>query len=366
LGLWGSPPPPAQERERREPVREREPIEEPVAPPPTPAPRIPEIQVLAEVSTSRGEYVRERSPTGEGLRILRLKPIEDEIHGLALFQRLRRWASPWIAVFRSWIDRLTQSAAGPAAVPRDEVPPPMVIPAAGDPLQRPIKISELPVLRLAKIEEPEVAGDVYDGEYEDDTIDDAVWIWAKRLVWTTALSASVAIAALTWDHWSPKAVQLGWLLFMEIDTRERSDRQRRALAEATERLPHLAPETIRLILSQSPDGVLEPSQVFRLGYAAAERGRRTLAPEEAQELEALRETLVQALRPVERERVSEYHSASVHRATLPFEDRDMLELFARGSARLESQARERLQALTGKAVAAGLALPAEEPPSSAP
>jgi hypothetical protein len=365
LGLWGSPPPPSQERSRHEPVREREPLEEPVAPPAAYAPRDPEVEVLAEASTSRGEYVRERSPTGEGLRILRLKPVEDELHGLALFHRLRRWLSPWIALFRSWTDRMTRSEAPPAAVPQDEAPPPVVFPP-GDPLQRPLKISELPVLRLAKIEEPEIEGDLYDGEYEDDTIDDAVWIWAKRLVWTTALSATVAIAALTWDHWSPKAVQLGWLLFTEIDTRERSERQGRALAAAAERLPHLAPDTIRLILSQSPDGVLEPSQVFRLAYSAAERGRRALAPEEAQELQALRESLVQTLRPVERERVSEYESASVQRTTLPFEDRDMLDLFARGSAGLEAQARERLRALTGKAIAAGLALPAEEPPSSAP
>src|SRR5262249_28157051 len=149
-------------------------------------------------------------------------------------------------------------------------------------------------------------------------------------------------------------------------TRERSERQQRALAVASERLPQLAPETIRLILARGPEGVLEPYQVFRLAEAAATRGRSALAADEAEELQALREDLLRAMRPTERQRVKEYEEARLQRTTLPFEDRDVLELFAHAGLALSPQARGRLQVLSGKAIAAGLTVPAAELPSPGP
>jgi len=52
------------------------------------------------------------------------------------------------------------------------------------------------------------------------------------------------------------------------------------------------------------------------------------------------------------------------RATFAFEDRSALERYARGARALPPESRERLQALYGKAVAAGLALPTEIAPGA--
>ena len=89
-----------------------------------------------------------------------------------------------------------------------------------------------------------------------------------------------------------------------------------------------------------------------------------LTPEEAQEMKALRRDVLAALRPGERELVQEYDLVRVHRVTLPFEDREVLGLLARGARALPFPARERLQALSGKAIAAGLSLPAEPLPDA--
>jgi len=156
----------------------------------------------------------------------------------------------------------------------------------------------------------------------------------------------------------PQAAQRGRILATKVDkyaqSRDQAERRRRALQEAGEQLPHLAPETIQVVLSLDPEIVLEPPQVFRVAYDAAERGLSALVPGEAQELKTLRSTLLGTLRPAERERVREYDRARAQRVTLPFEDRDVLELFARGAGALPPRSRERLQELSGRAVAAGL------------
>jgi len=65
------------------------------------------------------------------------------------------------------------------------------------------------------------------------------------------------------------------------------------------------------------------------------------------------------LRPTERERLREYDRVRGRRPPFAFESRGALEIVARGARALSEADRERLQALTGKAVAAGLGAPAD-------
>ncbi len=295
---------------------------------------------------------------GEGLPIIRLKASDDDapLSAAATHQKLLSRVSAWVDVLSAWIDRLTRpDPPSPPPVPRGE---PAVAsaadPALREPLKPPPRISELPILRLAVIDDPKEPEDVYEGE----SVVHHAWLWTKRIVLIAGLVAGGVMAALTWETWLPQAAQRGRILATKVDkyaqSRDQAERRRRALQEAGEQLPHLAPETIQVVLSLDPEIVLEPPQLFRVAYDAAERGLPALVPGEAQELKTLRSTLLGTLRQAERERVREYDRARAQRVTLPFEDRDMLELFARGARALPSRSRERLQELSGKAVAAGL------------
>jgi hypothetical protein len=119
-------------------------------------------------------------------------------------------------------------------------------------------------------------------------------------------------------------------------------------------MPHLAPDTILLVMSTSVSGTLEPPEAFRRAYEAEERGMLALTAEEAQELRALRRQILVALSANERETALDYDRVRAHRVPFPFEDSKVLELFARGTRTLPAESRQRLQALSGKAVAAGL------------
>jgi hypothetical protein len=174
----------------------------------------------------------------------------------------------------------------------------------------------------------------------------------------SGLVAAGLLAALTFETWVPKAVPFGRMVVSDVDGLEQSsdeaERQRRALREARLQLPHLAPETIRLVLARSATGVLDAPALFQVTCDAADRGSRVLSPQEQQELRALRRELLDALLPSEAQRVLEYDAARARRATFPFENRAALDLFARGAYTLPSRSRERLQVLYGKAIAAQL------------
>jgi hypothetical protein len=178
----------------------------------------------------------------------------------------------------------------------------------------------------------------------------------KRLLVMGGLVAAGLIAALSSGTWLPKAPS-GRLVVSKTGRQPSGDdaeRQRQALQVARERLPQLAPETIQLVLAKSATGVLDPPAVFRVTCDAVDGGSWALTPEEAQELQALRRELLEALLPSEAERVLEYDDARARRATLPFENRAALDLVARGVRALPSRSRTRLQLLLGKAVAAQL------------
>jgi hypothetical protein len=86
---------------------------------------------------------------------------------------------------------------------------------------------------------------------------------------------------------------------------------------------------------------------------------------EAQELQALRAELLDTLRLSERQRIREYDRARAREIVFPYEHRLVLGLFARGARALPPESRERLQALSAKAIAAALAAPfdADPPPA---
>ncbi len=235
---------------------------------------------------------------------------------------------------------------------------PTAAPPPRAPVAAPVPIRELPVLRFADVPEPRVVEDVYQGE-EDRRPLPAFWLWTKRVVLVGVLVVGGALAALRWETWLPRAAELGQEVFTGIDRWARSGQttqeQQRALSEATGRLPHLAPETIRLVLSTSDTGVLDPPEVFQLATEAADRGLRALTPAEAAELRELQSELLGNLRPPERARLAEYDRARSRRVVFPFENPHALELVARGARAMSPPSRERLQALLGKAVAAGLA-----------
>ena len=228
-----------------------------------------------------------------------------------------------------------------------------------------------------KPEEPEpLYGDLYDGDvYDEPGVGSVVRRWVVRIVLLGGLAAVAAVGALTWQTWLPKAETFGVGLVEKIDKRvnpptppppsaEETERQQReaALATATEQLPHLTPETIQRLMADSVSGVLEAPEVFRRAQDAMDRGRSALPPAEAQELSALQNEVLAALPAGERGQLRGYDEVRHARVTLQFEDRQALELVARGARALPSQSLERLRQLSGKAIAAA---PEGPPPAAA-
>lgn len=253
-------------------------------------------------------------------------------------------------------------ASAPAVVASSLPGPPaaaLSAPAPPPPSARraPSVVTEQPALRLAPLREPRVVGDVYAGD-EGGGVASSVRLWTQRLFLTAAVLAGGALAGRHWDAWSPSAGKMGWALFHEIDDRVRwlhLARERQALIDqASDQLPHLARDTVGLILSTTRTYVPEPPAVFETAWGAAERGAPTLTASEAEELEALRQELVDALPPLDRERLRTFDQAHAQGAVFPFDARRGLLAYARGVRALPPDHQERLQALLGKAIAAGL------------
>ena len=215
---------------------------------------------------------------------------------------------------------------------------------------------DLPALQFADSDEPEdrFEEDVYQGERWS-TI---AWLWLKRIVLIGGLAAGAVVAVRTWATWWPRAQVAGVTVFSEVDKRAQQSTvnklRTQALEKAVEQMPHVSSDTILLVMSTSVSGTLEPPEIFRRAYEAEERGMLALTSDEAQELRALRRQILLALSANDRETALDYDRVRTHRVPFPFEDSRVLEAFARGTRTLPPESRERLQALTGKAVAAGL------------
>ena len=357
--------------EEDQPLRPAPPVVEPPPEAPDPSPR-PSFQVLADdLSRGGAVAVTEATEPDEELPIIPLKPLEEQAPATwgtltheesretgeeapprgELEEKLTRWfvrgASAYDSLITGWIRRLDRRPRSPSAgVPSHErkpAPP----------------IHELPTLRLADSPARAVAGHVYEPRRP------LHGRFTKGTVVMGGLLVAGLIAVLGWEIWAPRAERLGQAIFNQIDRVKQSREQAQALQDATERLPHLAPQTIQLLMASSPTGILDPPELFRVASDAADRGVKTLPAEEVQELKQLLRELLKSLRPSERERIREYDAARVRRLVFPFEGRDVLEVFARGAYALPPESRERLQALFAKAIAAGLAGASPEAPSGA-
>jgi hypothetical protein len=302
-------------------------------------------EVLAEAAASRPGPSSPRGRLDDGIPLIPLKPIDDE-PGSRAGAPGRARATDLRGALSTWVARLTRR---PGASP--------MTPPAGEPSS----------LRLAAAEEESELADLYEGE-TGEGIFSVAWLWVKRLVLIAGFAVAGIVAVSTWRTWLPVVTQVGLVIFTKVDEyvhpdrargpRAEEERQRQiqeAVQQATGELPHLSRETIQLVMSSSVWSVPDPPEVFSRGYAAAKRGSPSLAPAEAEELRTLEAALLAGLRPAERQRVREYDRVRRERATLPGEDREVLGLFARGARALPRQSREHLQALYGKAVAAGLA-----------
>jgi hypothetical protein len=225
-----------------------------------------------------------------------------------------------------------------------------------DALQPPPSLSELPVLRLARVDT--AAANVYPGK----SVLSALRPWAKRGAMVAGLAAVGLVVAATSSVWMPLLEQLvssrigkpSAAVLAPVPSPTIDPRLPREVLAAIEQMPHLAPETVQLVVSTSPFAGPEPPEVFRRARAALRRGASSLTPEEAQQLAVLERAVLARLRPIERERVQAYDRVSVGRDLLSAEDARVLGLFVRGARGLSAENRARLQALSGKAIAAAL------------
>jgi hypothetical protein len=280
--------------------------------------------------------------------------------------------SEWVPRASEWIRGLLARLKRPAELEPSErpgAPAPSPGPSKPQPLfpREPVQTAppstrELPVLRFVESREPREEADIYEGDEPTLSFSlEPVWLWAKRIVVLGALAALGVYAVLERETWFPRAASLGQKVFTEVDrqvlSRQRSEQRQRALADASGRLPWLASETILLFFARSPTGIVEPPEVFQLAREATDRGRASLTPSEAEELRALERELLATLQATERERVREYDQTRTRRPIFPFENPHVMELVARGARGLPAERRERLQALTHKAVAAGIDMP---------
>lgn len=185
----------------------------------------------------------------------------------------------------------------------------------------------------------------------------------RGLLITAAVAAAVVAVATVSSMWVSGRMSSGASTAQAIPVppppaREVAPELPKAVQAVMDQAPHLAPDTIRLLLSTSTSyGVPEASEVFRRAYRAAERGTGSLTQEEAHELRGLTKSVLAVLGPGDRKRVLAYGRLSTGRNLLASEDRRVLELFARGVRTLPTTHRERLQALTGKAIAAAVTPP---------
>ena len=267
--------------------------------------------------------------------------------------------SEWVNGLRARVRR--PDRAEPPAPKREPALPsrPPLAPAR-KPLAAPTPLSELPALRFVESREPAEPADVYEGDAPAVLLRlQPVWLWTKRVVTTGVLAAALVYAVLQRDTWFPRSAELGQRLFTQVDQvlSGRNEQLQRALADAAERLPALAPETIRLIFSRSPTGVADAGDVFQLAREAADRGIVALTPAESEELRALGRELLAKLSRREAEAVREYDGTRARRVMFSFENPPVMQLVALGARGLKAERREQLQALTHKAVAAGIDLP---------
>lgn len=332
------------------------PVARPVPPPPPPE----RLEVVPLASIDLGDVARSAvtvpfagftpprmaRPPGldDGMPIIPLKPLdekeeEDVLEELDLIEEPPPPKRPTLAPLAPIAKTLLDGAS--AWVSRVTAPRP----PRPEPLQPPPPLSELPSLRLAPLEEERGKARAFPTR--------------KILIAAAAATGLVVVGAgAVWlsslGLFTRKAAPVASASVATPSPQETAAPVPPELQSAADQLPHLTPETIRLVSSVIEPGPPEPPEVFRRAQLAANRGVSSLDPEEAKELRSLRSAVVGSLRSVDRERVLAYDRVTAGRDLMVGEDARVLRLYARGVRALSPPRRERLQVLLGKAIAASL------------
>jgi hypothetical protein len=186
--------------------------------------------------------------------------------------------------------------------------------------------------------------------------------WLKRAAPLAALGAVAVVAVATSSLWLPLLKQLVSSTPDEqavappepVPSPTLDPRLPKEVLAAIAQMPHLTPETVQLVVATSPFAGPEPPEVFRRARSALRRGASALTPDEARELADLERAVLSRLRPIDRERLQAYDRVHAGRELLSDEDARVLGLYARGARGLSAANRERLQALSAKAIASAL------------
>jgi len=334
---------------------------------PVAAPRaqedIPQVRPLAEEPSLVGDYDQGSSKTSGGPSAIRLKPLDGDeapFWDPSKGQRLLARARAWVDIPATWVARrAARDRPEPPAEPESHR---QAEPAPRETLQAPPANAELPVLRFATANEPAVVEDVYGGD-ETESLVPVAWLWTKRLALAAGLLAGATLAALTFETWSPRAAKIGEATLSEIDGRVRSHylagQRQEAVAEVADELPQLDPDTIGALMAASPTGLLDAAGVFEMARDATDRGTVALTADDARELEAVQQELLDGLLPAERERLREFDLARARGAVFPLDGQQALLVYARGARQLPPVSQEHLRLLLGRAIAAALAPPTQ-------
>jgi hypothetical protein len=253
---------------------------------------------------------------------------------------------------------VASAATGPApSTPPRSMPPPTFkdLPV--------IPFADAPNVRTRPSEAP--AEDIYDGDdfEEPGSVGAALataWRWTKRATIAAALIAGGAALAVNREAWLPRAKSDLTTLGGEVDRYASKALAKeippQAVEAASGEIPHMNPDTLRMVMARSGRGPLAPVDAFRRAYDAAEAGRASLGQAASEELDALHGLLAGELPdPAERERVKSYLARVRERAvTATYEDQEAMWLLARAARRFPSDRLARIQALLAQAVAAGL------------
>jgi hypothetical protein len=239
------------------------------------------------------------------------------------------------------------------------------------PARPPAPYNDLPVIALAKIDEPAADEDEFDDGPMSRLRDGVAvtWVWIKSLTVPAILLVVIAVLVSNYKAWFPRAMGTTMRVFSGMDELKARyappPASREALQVAEVENPHLSPATIEAIMARAGVQTLPPTDIFRRATEATLKGKASLPPTASGELDSHMSALLSALSEGEAERLRAYlDRLAAGEALLPHEDSEAMWLTARGARRLPPDRLARVQQLSAQAVSAGLgAKPAPEDPA---